>query len=133
MVVVVVVVTVAVAVAVTDDVMKHTSTAATATFYPARTTRTIEEQLTVACQFLSLTNLAECSTITAIETSIMVGTTIPTEIGLLTQFTSLILNNNTHLMGTIPSTLGNLVQLTTLGLFDNQLTGPIATQYLDFV
>ena len=105
------------------------------------------EQLSVACNFLSLTNLTVCQTREFFD-GVVVGNTIPSEIGLLTQLTylglgenqlngtipstlgnlvqlnSLLLGNN-QLSGTIPSTLGNLVQLTDLGLVDNQLNGTI--------
>jgi hypothetical protein len=89
------------------------------------TTRPIQEQLSVACHFLSITNLTECQTRTFIDTSYnAVGNTIPTEIGLLTQLTRLDLCDN-DLVGTIPSILGNLIRLTSLDLYGGQLTGTI--------
>ena len=83
------------------------------------------QQLTVACKFLShANNLTKCQSLTSFDRAATGVTNIPTEIGLLTQLTSLSLFQN-GLTGTIPSTLGNLIQLTTLNLFDNELTGTI--------
>ena len=53
-----------------------------------------------------------------------VGTTIPLEIGVLTQLIFLNLYGN-RLIGTIPSSLGNLTKLTELDLLMNSLTGTI--------
>jgi Leucine rich repeat len=89
------------------------------------TTRPINEQLSVACNFLSITNLTECLTTTHTDSSWnAVGLTIPTEIGLLTQLIRLSLCDN-DLVGTIPSILGNLIQLTELDLDVGHLIGLI--------
>ena len=53
--------------------------------------------------------------------------TIPTELGLLTRLTSLVLTE-TRLTGTIPSELGLLTKLRVLQLEKNQLTGTLPTQ-----
>ena len=52
---------------------------------------------------------------------------IPSEIGNLTNLTTLFLNDN-QLTGEIPSEIGNLTNLTTLFLNDNQLTGEIPSE-----
>ena len=82
-----------------------------------------QQQLTVACNFLGLTNVTTCQATTSFIGS-TVGNTIPTEIGSLTQLTYLDLDGN-QLTGPIPSTLGSLTLLDGLGLSSNQLTGPI--------
>jgi Leucine-rich repeat (LRR) protein len=52
--------------------------------------------------------------------------TIPSEIGLLTQMTSLSISQNVPLRGTIPSTIGSLTQLTWLDIsMTQQLSGTI--------
>ena len=81
------------------------------------------EQLMVACNFLLFTNLTECQTERSFEGTTW-GTTIPTEIGWLTQLTRLDLSVNSF-TGTIPSTIGNLQQLTYLNVSANLLTGTI--------
>ena len=82
--------------------------------------------LEVACNFTFLPNLTECQSTTSISIrhKEVVGNTIPSELGLLTQLTSLTFFNN-QLIGRIPSTLGNLVRLTRSSLHTNQLTGTI--------
>jgi hypothetical protein len=87
-----------------------------------------KEQLMVACNFLNYTSVTECQRSTSFHTHFVVGNTIPTEIGLLTQLTSLNLFSK-HLIGTIPSTLGNLIQLTFLGLENNHLHGTIPSTF----
>ena len=84
---------------------------------------TAQQQLAVACNFLSFTSLTECQATTSFNGA-AVGNTIPKEIGFLTQLTNLELAL-TQLTGTIPSTLGNLTQLAYLSLAANQLTGTI--------
>jgi Leucine-rich repeat (LRR) protein len=83
----------------------------------------LEEELSVACNFLNISSLSVCQATPIFEGRTM-GNTIPTELGLLTQFTYLSLIEN-QLTGTIPSTLGNLVQLTVLYLSINELTGTL--------
>jgi Leucine-rich repeat (LRR) protein len=85
----------------------------------------LEQQLLVACNFVTIPNLTECQETTYIDTSTTWGNTIPTEMGVLTQLTDLDLSFNPNLIGTIPSTLGDLIHLTYLGLYYNQLTGTI--------
>ena len=105
------------------------------------------EDLTVACSFLSIPDLAQCQA-TTVFTGTIVGSTIPTEIGWLTQLTSVnlqadrlngaipteigrltkiaFLNLNVNLLtSTIPMALGNLSGLTSLFLSSNQLIGTI--------
>jgi hypothetical protein len=78
----------------------------------------------VACSFLNISSVSVCQTMTKFEGRAIMGNTIPTELGLLSQLTYLSLIEN-QLMGTIPSTLGRLMQLTELYLSTNQLTGTI--------
>ena len=56
---------------------------------------------------------------------------IPSEIGNLTNLTYLNLNYN-HLTGSIPSEIGNLTNLTNLSLSSNQLTGEIPSEICNF-
>jgi hypothetical protein len=92
----------------------------------------IDEALTTACTFVALSSLSECQSVTSIRTTSVVGSTIPSEIGLLTQLTVLDLSMNA-LAGTIPSTLGLLTQLTSLQLSSNQLTGPVPSTFENLV
>ena len=85
------------------------------------------QQITTACQFINYDNVTECQSITSCDRTATSETSIPTEIGLLTQLTFLRLFQN-QLSGTIPSTMGNLTQLTTLNLFDNSLVGTIPSE-----
>ena len=90
-----------------------------------KSTTTIPSQLAVACYFLGWTNLTECRAATSFDKGTVVGTTIPTEIGLLTQLSYLDVHGNPQLTASIPSTLGKLTQLNTLILSKNQLNGTI--------
>lgn len=107
----------------------------------------------IACNFIEQPSLSECRTTNAYITAYTPpGTTIPTEIGLLTQLTSLWLYENvyvgtipseiglltllgglvfsdTELRGTIPSTIGNLVQLTYLEFSNSAFTGSIPSSF----
>ena len=82
-----------------------------------------DQSLATACNFLNSANVSECQTITLFSTT-STGGTIPTEIGLLTQITSLELDD-TGLTGSIPSALEDLTQLQHLLLNVNQLTSSI--------
>ena len=81
------------------------------------------ESLTVACNFLSMTDISKCQSMTSFSGP-TVGATIPSEIGLLTQL-QLIDFLEEELVGSIPSTMGNLIHLTALYLYVNDLTGTI--------
>ena len=107
------------------------------------------EPIDVACQFLSMRNITECVRTTSIgwrindtldrisaDVVVVGSTTIPSELGLLTQLTYLDLYYDTtvtytspqyssKLNGTIPSTLGLLTRLQYLGLYLHALTGTI--------
>ncbi len=93
-----------------------------------------QQQFAVVCQFIFRgalhpvnVNVTMCQTFTETLTDLHlhdVRGTIPTELGLLTQLTSLDLSGN-QLNGTIPSALGKLTQLTALRLSGNQLNGTI--------
>jgi Leucine-rich repeat (LRR) protein len=93
---------------------------------PPSPTITMEEQVRIACQFLNVANLVQCQNTTSNQGFQVVGNTIPTEMGLLTQLTQLDLRQM-NLAGRIPSTLGKLTQLVHLTLANNQLTGTIPT------
>ena len=111
-------------------------------------TTVYEKSLSIACNFLNSADLSECQNSTTFSRNSVFGVTIPTEIGLLTQTTSLELNekeltgsipssigdltlieklllNENHLTGTIPMSMGNLIQLTELQLNENNLTSSI--------
>ncbi|KAI2513072.1 hypothetical protein MHU86_1364 [Fragilaria crotonensis] len=102
----------------------------------------------IACNFISISKLIECRSTYAVSRRRSISGTIPSEIGLLTQLTSLDLASNqltgtisstvsnlsnlkrfyignNALKGTIPSTLSNLSQLVAMGFSFNQLTGTI--------
>ena len=79
---------------------------------------TIDPSILVACAFFNTPNLLECQTTTSFRNG-TTGTTIPTEIGLLTQLISLDLSG-TSWTGYIPSTLGYLTRLQYLRLDHNQ-------------
>jgi hypothetical protein len=81
--------------------------------------------LTIACDFLRYTDLSSCQEITLFNES-NTGSSIPTEIGLLTKLTFLDLRSN-GLIGSIPSSIGNLSKLTFLELYSNDLNGTIPT------
>jgi Leucine-rich repeat (LRR) protein len=108
----------------------------------------------IACNFLQLTSLAECRATARIPfcgfeyLNVRCGfgnyspngaRTIPSEIGLLTQLTELVLSTF-QLTGTIPSTLSDLTKLNFLSLIGNKLNGTIPSslsrlsqlQQLDF-
>ena len=97
----------------------------------------------IACNFLSLTSLTECQNTLEFDSfhgrNSTIGSTIPSEIGLLTQLRHLVFNHN-QLTGSIPASLSNLNQLTTLDFSFNKLTWKIPSslsslsqlQLLDF-
>ncbi|KAI2502061.1 hypothetical protein MHU86_12380 [Fragilaria crotonensis] len=95
---------------------------------PAPTSPLAPEE--IACNFLSMTSLAECKAAvtfdsyrnsSAYSTN---GTQIPTEVGLLTQLMHFDLGGS-GLTGSIPSSISNLTQLTFLSFGSNQLTETI--------
>ena len=114
-------------------------------------TTTLDASIIRACQFFTDVTITVCSSMTSYTGASTVGTvqsTIPTEIGILTQLTYLelqsvalvgtipselgLLTQLSYLSvccnaftGTIPATLGNLIQLTALNFCCNQLTGTI--------
>ncbi|KAI2502056.1 hypothetical protein MHU86_12375 [Fragilaria crotonensis] len=83
----------------------------------------------IACNFLSLPSLADCRATTSIVGSASInGTTIPSELGLLTQLTHLSLFSK-GLTGTIPQSLALLTQLSFLSFYNNALTGTIPSTF----
>merc|ERR1712100_388655 len=56
------------------------------------------------------------------------GSTIPTEFGLMTNLESLYLESNAF-TGPLPSEIGQLPKLTELLLYDNNLTGTVPLEY----
>ena len=86
-------------------------------------TRPTIQQMYVACAFLNTPDISECQTMTSFRNATN-GTTIPTEIGWLTQLTWLTLANQA-LTGSMPSTLGNLTELIHLDVIGNKFIGTI--------
>ena len=116
------------------------------------------QQLQLACKFFSQTDIEFCLSMTTAGGNVISNgfTTIPSEIGFLTQLTTLKISFNmltgtlpsvigylTNLQefylernkftGTIPSTLGNLVQLTHLQMDNNLFTGTIPSSFGNLV
>lgn len=93
----------------------------------------------IACNFLSIPDVKECRSTVQFENEGTTGSTIPSELGLLTQLTYLSLYDK-QLTSTIPSELSLLTQLTQLHVYNNVLTGSIPSeislltqlQYLSF-
>jgi hypothetical protein len=92
----------------------------------------------IACNVLSIPNATKCRSTVKFD-STMTGSTIPSEIGLLTQLAWLDFSSNS-LTSTIPSEIGLLTQLTVLSFRSNLLTSTIPSEiglltqltYLDF-
>jgi hypothetical protein len=97
---------------------------------PAPTSLT-PERIAIACNFLSIPNATTCrSSVTfdayndGVRTT---GSTIPSEIGILTQLQRLSFSSNS-LTSTIPSEIGLLSQLTYLSFWINSLTSTIPSE-----
>lgn len=88
------------------------------------------QQLTLACKFFSEgdveMDLEFCQSLTDAGGNVRISgfTSMPSEIGFLTQLTRLHIDSN-MLTGTLPSTLGNLVNLKYLSISRNKFTGTI--------
>ncbi len=85
----------------------------------------------IACNFLSIPNATKCRSTVKFDAfnngDKTTGSTIPSEIGLLSQLTSLDFYDNS-LTSTIPSEIGLLSQLTWLSFFINLLTSTIPSE-----
>ncbi|KAI2505047.1 hypothetical protein MHU86_9403 [Fragilaria crotonensis] len=90
----------------------------------------------IACSFLSIPNVTKCRSTLVFDSynngdlenrKIPTGSTIPSEIGHLTQLTFLEFFNNS-LTSAIPSEIGLLTQLTELSFHMNSLTSTIPTE-----
>ncbi|KAI2512116.1 hypothetical protein MHU86_2203 [Fragilaria crotonensis] len=85
----------------------------------------------IACNFLSIPNVTECRSTVKFDSGSSddktTGSTIPSEIGLLTQLTYLDFSNNA-LTSTIPSEIGLLTELTLLSFYINSLTSTIPSE-----
>ncbi|KAI2505059.1 hypothetical protein MHU86_9415 [Fragilaria crotonensis] len=84
----------------------------------------------IACDFLSIRNVTECRSTFVFDSDNGVnttGSTIPSEIGLLTQLTYLDVEGNS-LSSTIPSEIGLLTQLTKLDISNNALASTIPSE-----
>ena len=90
---------------------------------------TTTADLLVACKFLSVSNVPTCRSRLSfgLDGGNTIGSTIPSEIGLLTQLTYLNFESN-DLTSTIPSEIGLLTQLTHLNFYINALTSTIPTE-----
>jgi hypothetical protein len=80
----------------------------------------------IACNFLSEPDVSECRS-TVVFGGATTGSTIPSEIGLLTQLTFLSFHNNS-LTSTIPSEIGQLRYLASLSFSSNSLTSKIPSE-----
>ena len=80
----------------------------------------------IACNFLSIRDATTCRSISEFGGK-TTGSTIPSEIGLLTQLTYLDFYEN-FLTSTIPSEIGLLTHLTYLNFYDNSLTSSIPSE-----
>ncbi|KAI2505040.1 hypothetical protein MHU86_9396 [Fragilaria crotonensis] len=84
----------------------------------------------IACNFLSISNVTKCRSTFVFDSDYGVtttGSTIPSEIGLLTQLTYLDVESNS-LSSTIPSEIGLLTQLRKLDISRNALTSTIPSE-----
>ncbi|KAI2505057.1 hypothetical protein MHU86_9413 [Fragilaria crotonensis] len=84
----------------------------------------------IACNFLSIRNVTKCRSTFVFDSDNGVtttGSTIPSEIGLLTQLTYLDVEGNS-LSSTIPSEIGLLTQLRKLDISRNALTSTIPSE-----
>jgi hypothetical protein len=94
-------------------------------------TRLTPEQ--IACNFLSVPNLTKCRSKAWFDSYYnyaerTTGSTIPSEIGLLTQLTYLDFSYN-RLTSTIPSEIALLTKLSVLSFYKNQLTSTIPSEF----
>ena len=80
----------------------------------------------IACNFLLISDVTKCRS-TTFFAGYTTGSTIPSEIGELTQLAHLSLTSDA-LTGTIPSEIGLLTQLTWLDFSDNSLTGTLPNE-----
>lgn len=84
----------------------------------------------IACNFLSLPSLADCRAAASIVgRSSINGTTIPSELGLLTQQLTHLSLFSKGLTGTIPQSLALLTQLSFLSFYNNALSGTIPSSF----
>lgn len=89
-----------------------------------------EQMKRVACDFLSLQDMTECENRTTYDSRTgesTTGSTIPSEIALLTKLTSLYLEDM-RLKGTIPSEIGLMATMVGLSFSNNTLTGTIPSE-----
>ena len=87
------------------------------------------KELKMACNAMGR-SMKYCKEADYFYNDISASSTIPSELGLLTQM-KIIEISGEGVYGTIPSTLGNLVQLTKLSLTMTQLTGTIPSTLAD--
>lgn len=94
---------------------------------------TLEQLQQVACSFLSIPDLTKCRSTVAFGGSGVrneaTGSTIPTEIGVLTQLTWLDFSFNDFLSSKIPSEIGRLTKLKMLSFWGNQLSSTIPSEF----
>ena len=88
----------------------------------------------IACDFIGHPSLTDCLTTLSFNSydggDSTNGPTIPSEIGLLTQMTALLLDGN-ELTGSIPPSISQLTKLAVLSFSNNSLTGSIPPSISD--
>ncbi|KAI2498639.1 hypothetical protein MHU86_15873 [Fragilaria crotonensis] len=99
-----------------------------ATRIPTAISTSLSTPEEVACEFIGHPSLTECRSILKFDSygssEVVNGTSIPSEIGLLTQLTALLVDGN-ELTGSIPSEISLLTDLVILSFTENELSGTI--------
>ncbi|KAI2500784.1 hypothetical protein MHU86_13708 [Fragilaria crotonensis] len=99
-----------------------------ATRIPTAISTSLSTPEEVACEFIGHPSLTECRSILKFDSfndgEMVTGSSIPSEIGLLTQLTALLVDGN-ELTRSIPSEISLLTDLVILSFTENELSGTI--------